>query len=318
MKNAQNITPLALPVENADGEAATIDAKKRGYLTETFRIFRLKAPVTAPIPFHYHDFHKILLFLSGRSAYTIEGKTYQLSPQDIVFVHAGEIHRPLPALGAPYERIVIYIAPELLTRYRQGEDDLAACFSSAHRPSNVMHLTTGKTHDLLFHMEKLERTACASGFANALYTEMLFVEFMILLNRALIDHELDANAAAISDEKIQALLTYINDHLTEPLSIDRLAARAYVSRSHLMHRFKAATGYGVRQYIVSKRLLLARSRLADDPARSISEIAALSGFSDYLPFFRAFKAQYCMTPQEWREQYSAHQREKPTSQMPEK
>ena len=222
-----------LPAESGNGAAAAIDTTKRGYLTETFRIFRLKDPVTAPIPFHYHDFHKTLLFIKGQSDYTIEGKTWRLSPHDIVFVRAGEIHRPLPILGTPYERIVIYVAPELLARYRHGEDDLAACFSPEHRPSHVMHLTAGKTHNLLFHMEKLERTACASGFANALYTEMLFVEFMILLNRALIDHELDANAAAITDEKIQALLTYINEHLTEPLSIDRLAAHAYVSRSHL-------------------------------------------------------------------------------------
>lgn len=283
--------------------AAAIDAAKRGYLTETFRIFRLKEPVTAPIPFHYHDFHKILLFINGQSDYAIEGKTWRLSPHDIVFVRAGEIHRPLPLLGKPYERIVIYVAPECLARYRCGDDDLSACFSPAQRPSHVMRLTAGKTHDLLFHMEKLERTAGSSGFANALYTEMLFVEFMILLNRALIDHELDANAAAITDEKIQALLLYINDHLTEPLSIDRLASHAYVSRSHLMHRFKKATGYGVHQYIVGQRLLLSRAYLSDAPTRTIAEIAHLSGFSDYLSFFRAFKAQYTMTPQEWREQH---------------
>lgn len=286
-----------------DGGAASIktDAAKRGYLRETFRVFRLSDPVFSPIPVHYHDFHKIILFLSGDSGYAIEGKTWRLAPRDIIFVRAGEIHRPLPALGAPYERIVIYLAPELLSRYQRDGDDLAACFSPELRSSSVMHLPPGKTHDLLFHMEKLERTARGHGFANALYTEMLFVEFMILLNRALLDHELGTSAAAISDEKIEELLTYINDHLTEPLTIDQLAAAAYVSRSYLMHRFKAATGYGVRQYITSKRLLLARSRLLDKPSIPISEIARLCGFGDYLPFFRAFKAQYRMTPQEWRE-----------------
>ena len=286
-----------------DDDAASIktDAAKRGYLWETFRVFRLSDPVFSPIPVHYHDFHKIILFLSGDSGYAIEGKTWRLAPRDIIFVRAGEIHRPLPALGAPYERIVIYLAPELLSRYQRDGDDLAACFSPDLCSSSVMHLPPGKTHDLLFHMEKLERTARGHGFANALYTEMLFVEFMILLNRALLDHELGTSAAAISDEKIEELLTYINDHLTEPLTIDQLAAAAYVSRSYLMHRFKAATGYGVRQYVTSKRLLLARARLLDEPPIPISEIARLCGFDDYLPFFRAFKAQYRMTPQEWRE-----------------
>ena len=226
----------------ADGDAASIktDAAKRGYLRETFRVFRLSDPVFSPIPVHYHDFHKIILFLSGDSGYAIEGKTWRLAPRDIIFVRAGEIHRPLPALGAPYERIVIYLAPELLSRYQRDGDNLAACFSPELRSSSVMHLPPGKTHDLLFHMEKLE---------------------------------LGTSAAAISDEKIEELLTYINDHLTEPLTIDRLAAAAYVSRSYLMHRFKAATGYGVRQYVTSKRLLLARARLLDKPSIPISEIA---------------------------------------------
>ena len=66
--------------EGRDGAEAAVDAAKRGYLTETFRIFPLKEPVPTPIPFHYHDFHKILLFLSGQSDYTIEGKTWRLSP----------------------------------------------------------------------------------------------------------------------------------------------------------------------------------------------------------------------------------------------
>lgn len=125
-----------------DGGAASIktDAAKRGYLRETFRVFRLSDPVFSPIPVHYHDFHKIILFLSGNSGYAIEGKTWQLAPRDIIFVRAGEIHRPLPALGAPYERIVIYLAPELLSRYQRDGDDLAACFSPELRSSSVMHL----------------------------------------------------------------------------------------------------------------------------------------------------------------------------------
>ena len=49
-----------------------------------------------------------------------------------------------------------------------------------------------------------------------------------------------------------------------------------------------------------KRLLHARSLLTESPERAITEISADSGFTDYTAFFRAFKTQFSVTPQEWR------------------
>ena len=108
--------------------------EKKGYLLRDFRVFRLKDAHLAPILFHYHDFHKIILFLSGNAEYIIEGRSYPLAARDIIFVSAGEIHRPVLHAGAPYERIVIYVAPAFLARYTRGQDDLAACFTGHGRP----------------------------------------------------------------------------------------------------------------------------------------------------------------------------------------
>ena len=85
---------------------------KKGYLSSDFRVFHLHDRKLRDIPFHYHDFHKIILFLGGHIDYIIEGKTYHLRPNDIVFVTAGEIHRPVFLDDeAAYARIVIYAAP---------------------------------------------------------------------------------------------------------------------------------------------------------------------------------------------------------------
>ena len=273
--------------------------EKKGYLLRDFRVFRLTDKKLAPIPFHYHDFHKIILFLSGNAEYIIEGRTYPLAPRDIIFVSAGEIHRPVLHPGAEYERIVIYIAPAFLERCTRGEDDLSLCFREARAHASVMHAGTGLSHDLLFHMEKLERTAHASGFANGLYTEILFIEFMILLNRALLAHELGELHVSTYDEKIQAVITYINAHLDADLSIDLLAEKAYLSKYYLMRKFKQETGYNIHQYITSKRLLAARHLLASQ--EPITDICYSCGFRDYSTFSRAFRSQFHMTPKEWRE-----------------
>ncbi len=278
------------------------DYEKKGYLVSDFRVFRLKDASLKPIPFHYHDFHKIILFLDGDIDYVIEGKTYHLAARDIVFVSAGEIHRPifLPSQAA-YERIVIYVAPDFLIRWQaQGREpvDLARCFVQARQTASVMHQAPGTNHDLLFHMERLEKASRAEGFASGLYMEVLFIEFMILLNRSLDDHELAGLDNASYDPKIQNILAYINQHLAEPLSVDALAAHAYMSKFYLMRKFKADTGYGIHQYIRSKRLLLARDLLKTD--LPITQISAEVGFADYSTFSRAFKEMFQCSPREYR------------------
>ncbi len=278
--------------------------EKKGYLVQDFKVFRLNSPMPRPIPPHYHDFHKIILFLDVQGDYIIEGTSYPLGARDIAFVRAGEIHRPLIDVKSPYERIVIYIAPGFLARVSRPGADLSSCFRRAPGEAGVMRLASGHSHELMSQMEKLEQTARGDGFANSLYTEALFVEFMILLHRALFSHELGTVKEAAADEKIQPLLGYIENHLAGDLSADALAQEAYLSKYYLMRRFKAATGYSLHRYVTMKRLLHARSLLTESPERAIMEISADSGFTDYTAFFRAFKAQFSVTPQEWRKMHA--------------
>lgn len=274
---------------------------KKGYLDKGFRIFRLEDASLQEIPFHYHDFHKIILITAGKAAYIIEGKNYPLAPRDILFVSAGEIHRPVTEPDTAYQRIVIYIDPQFLRQCGKGQFDLTQCFQTARETSSVMHAPPGKSHDLLYHMNKLEKVAQEDGFAQELYSEILFVEFMILLNRAILEDELENPSHISFDPKIQQILHYINDHLTENLSIDLLAKNAYTSKYYMMRRFKADTGYSIHQYITSKRLLLAKAMLANTDV-PITEMCYQCGFGDYSAFSREFKRQCGISPREYRQQ----------------
>ena len=236
--------------------------------------------------------------------YIIEGKTYHLRPNDIVFVTAGEIHRPVFLDDeAAYERIVIYIASDFLRRL-DTRAKLSQCFTEAREHGSVMHQLPNRSHDLLFHMDKLEKTAHGEGFANGLYTEILFIEFLILLNRSLGDHELKTLDAVSYDPKIQEVLTYINEHLADDLSIAVLAGHVFLSRYYLMKKFKADTGYSLHAYIRNKRLLFARDQLRT--GKSITEISHLAGFRDYSTFSRAFHALFHCSPKEWRDRHEHH------------
>lgn len=57
---------------------------KTGYLKEDFRLFHINDRTDREFEWHYHDFHKIIVFVSGKVTYHIEGKAYHLKPQDIL------------------------------------------------------------------------------------------------------------------------------------------------------------------------------------------------------------------------------------------
>ena len=91
-----------------------------------------------------------------------------------------------------------------------------------------------------------------------------------------------------------ALLQYLNAHLTEGLSIDELAERFYISKYHMMRRFRDETGYTIHGYLTEKRLLLAQQLL--EQGVPSGEAALRCGYQEYSTFSRAYKKQFGRAP----------------------
>ena len=106
---------------------------KRGYLNSDFKIFHLTDQISTEFEFHYHEFHKITIFISGNVQYFVEGKTYPLEPYDIVLVNRNDIHRVQVDPSLPYERIIVYISPGFIDAYRTDDYDLSYCFEKAKK-----------------------------------------------------------------------------------------------------------------------------------------------------------------------------------------
>lgn len=286
MTRTKQICPLIGDADNYD---------KRGYLTGDFRLFHLKDTKAQEIAFHYHDFDKIIIFLTGDVTYLIEGRSYKLLPWDIVLVTHNEIHRPVITAEVPYERIIIYLSPGFLSGYRTDTYDLSDCFRTAQENhTHVLRMHTSARRSLMDSIERLESAGSDTGYAHHLYQKVLFLEFLIQLNRIAGSRKLDYPNTLRSDSRILALMDYIREHLSEPLSVDFLAERFHFSRYHLMRLFKQETGYTLSRYITSKRLLAARELLGTD--MPLTEICYRCGFQNYSSFFRAYKAEFGESP----------------------
>jgi len=97
-----------------------------------------------------------------------------------------------------------------------------------------------------------------------------------------------------SSPLISNVLQYIGDHYNENLTVENIASEFFVSKYHLSHEFSRVVGTSVYRYILLRRLLIARQLLSRGVAPGV--VSANCGFGDYTNFYRAFKAQYGVSP----------------------
>ncbi len=94
---------------------------------------------------------------------------------------------------------------------------------------------------------------------------------------------------------IRDLLTWLEGHLDQPLSLDNVAAKAGYSKWHLQRMFKDVTGHAIGAYIRARRLSKSAVALRLT-ARPIPDIALQYRFDSQQTFTRAFKKQFSLTP----------------------
>lgn len=264
--------------------------EKTGYLEQDFRLFHIKDQTKRDFSYHYHDFHKVIIFLSGKAAYHIEGKSYYLKPWDILLVNRHAIHKPEIDFSVPYERFVLWICDDIKST------ELLRCFQKAiDRSYNLIRLDSDTQEKLKQLLYELEAALKDEKFGSKLLGSALFTQFMVYVNRIFLEKQYIYDTRSYSsDSQIEELLRYINHNLTEDLSIETLSRKYYLSKYHMMRKFKEETGYTIHNYIISKRLLLARTKISE--GTPILKAAQLSGFSDYTTFSRAYKKQFGTAP----------------------
>lgn len=266
--------------------------EKTGYLNEDFRLFHIKDQTKKEFAYHYHDFHKVVIFISGKVVYHIEGKAYQLRPWDILLVNRHAIHRPEIDPSVPYERFILWIQNDILWQ------ELLKCFQKANdRNYNLVRLNSAlqeKMKDILF---ELETSTKSDGYGKEILTQSLFLQFMVYLNRIFLEKQYIFDKKSYTfDSQIANILQYINHNLKEDLSVETLAAKYYISKYHLMRKFKEETGYTLHNYIVNKRLLMARTLISE--GMPVLKAAQESGFAEYSTFSRAYRRQFKTSPSE--------------------
>ena len=268
---------------------------RAGYLEENYHYFHLRDTAGQERDFHFHEFDKVVVLLSGHVDYTVEDITYALKPWDVLLVKHHTIHKALIDKTEPYDRVIIYLDGKYFDRIMPNAG-LMDCFEKADKDGR-QRITPddGQQERLAAALEDYEAAMRDKELGAEAIRDTQMVKLLVLINRIYASGSNPPDRAeATRDPKIAAVLSYINENLGRELSVDELAEQAYLSRYHFMRLFKAQTGSTVHAYVRQKRLLCAARLIRE--GESAARAAAESGFSDYSAFHRAFRECFGISP----------------------
>ncbi len=267
--------------------------EKRGYLLENFRLFHLRSEIGEKVDYHYHEFCKILLLVSGRGSYYVEGQRYALSPGDIVLIGSRSVHRPELEAGVPYERIIIYVSPDYLQQLSTADCDLLSVFSGDK--GHVLRPMEGQRKKLFGIASSLERDLSQPGFGRELLSSCGLARLVVEIGRNLQDTATNLPSPVLpQNRRVLEIMEYLDGNLAEEIDIDALAERFYISKYHMMRLFRRETGATIYTYLTQKRLMRARHLMEE--GMSATQACFACGFRSYSSFTRACGKYFGTTP----------------------
>lgn len=274
---------------------ASLEEKTYMYMPKKdYAVYYYKDDEIDEIPLHYHEFYEILFLIDGNLDYIIGDEIYHLQKGDLLFIPPGVFHNPIiHNFDIPYERYVVWISVFAMNKIFELDEyaDISKNESVnklfLFRTKEYTRITLEEKFRELFNSYK-EKKFCykSEGYS-------IIIQILTLYNREL--HSRGRNIITGStDVLISSILHYINENISQDLSLDKISSVFFISKYTISHKFKDFMKISYYQYVIQKRLSIGKQYLLEGmPANTVYKMC---GFSDYACFYRAFKKEYGFPP----------------------
>lgn len=223
---------------------------------------------------HLHSNYEILFVYSVEEAYfNISGFKYQLKSFDFVFIKPATIHNLTIPHSQNYERCGIYFSENMIP------DELKPAVNDFNR---------------IYHFEKNDpvfKVIDSVSDAEQKFSEDDFQAFLPSALTQILYHlkylSADDENVGISNDVIDKIIRYIDEHITEPLNAEVISEKFFVSKSWLSHNFKNYLGMSLKKYINQKKLLTIEKLIPT--GLSLTHLSEGYSYNNYVTFFRQYK-----------------------------
>ncbi len=262
-----------------------------------FEIFHYRDQKMETVGIHHHDYYEVYFLLGGSVSFQVEGKLFLVEPGDLLLINPQELHQAQVGQNAVYERYVLWLSRSYLEQLGGGQCDLSACFDQA-ASGHTNLLRPDKVHRAILQdlLKNVNAEFYGEDADSRLYAQSLLTQFLVEVNR-LTRSSVQKSKKAEEPDLISRVLAYIGTHYQESLTLADIASEFYVSKYYLAHEFSARVGTSVYRYITFRRLMQAKELISS--GMTPGAVYQNCGFGDYANFYRAFKAEYGISPREY-------------------
>jgi len=248
---------------------------------------------------HVHDFYEVILCLKGEMLCQVEDKQYEMREGDLISVYPGEMHQMQVQEKSICEFYMLHVNLDLTRQFEMISPDIRMRYNEK-RQHILVH-----THGMRYaQMEEIFKKICQEEKEQGFGWETLMYayEVEIITNVARIDKEgTSAYGKPVQSSTVDQMIRYINEHLSNELTVSEIADTFYISESYVSQLFHRHLGVSPHRFIMKKRMVKARRLLLD--GENIQQILPIVGYQDYSAFLRAFKLEYGMTPGRYKKEW---------------
>ena len=226
------------------------------------------------------DLFLIGAVVSGRGELTVDDDTISLVKGDCFFIDCRKLHSYKSSNSEPWELMWVHFNGSTSQQYH---DFFSSNSKYTFRPPFFDRVVSDISKIIELH-EKNDPNA-------ELYTSKYIVD---LLTISLTFNNSEQQYDSALKQKLAAVNSYIDDHFTEDISLEKLSSEFYISKYYLTREYKHIYGKTIFQHIITARINYGKKLLRFSD-KSVEEIAHLCGFNDQSYFARQFKKSENLT-----------------------
>ena len=256
------------------------------------------------VPWHWHDEVETTIVEGGAAIIAAGGERQLVKPEDGFLINTRVLHGMWPAGPGKCCLRAVLFHPRLVGGSMDSifyQKYLQPLLSDAGRQFLIFHQDVPWEREVLQWIQAAWQACAEEPRGYEFQVRHALSQEVLLLSEHCTAAPQDPSPKALrNDQRIKAMLQYIQENLCEELSTRSIARSANLSESECLRCFRAMVGTTPIQYVKQLRLHRSAELLLSDPSLSVAEAAARCGFQDASYFTKTFREARGCTPSEYR------------------